>query len=185
MAHSTILSVETQVRYPDAGCRPDIRLTLANGRIILCENKIEAIETAGKDETKRQIDRYLELPVDGVVYIRGSWDPPAKKVIENPKYTRPSIREHFLVCSEIGQLTNLSTTITPLLPIAHTHLTTHPVGYFRYRSIIRRYPEIAHTASPKVFGQFGQTVFPRDAPARTGQLFHSPSRFTKSLFTAS
>ena len=91
-----ILSVETQVSYPDAGCRPDIRLTLANGRVILCENKIEAIETAGKDETKEQIDRYLELPVDGVVYIRGSWDPPAKKVTGNPKYIRPANREHFL-----------------------------------------------------------------------------------------
>lgn len=90
-----INSVETQAHYPH-GCRPDMRLTLVDGRIILCENKIEAVETLGKDRAMGQLERYLNLPVDGVAYIRGSWKPPTLKVIDHPKYIKPANREHFL-----------------------------------------------------------------------------------------
>jgi len=90
-----ITAVETQVNYPH-GCCPDMRLTLSDGRVILCENKIEAVETPGKDPTRGQLERYLELPVDGVAYIRGSWKPPAPKVLDHLKYIKPVNREHFL-----------------------------------------------------------------------------------------
>jgi len=90
-----ITTVETQVDYPH-GCCPDMRLVLGDGRVILCENKIEAVETSGKDHNRGQLERYLDLPVDGVAYIRGSWKPPAHKVLNHPKYIKPTTREHFL-----------------------------------------------------------------------------------------
>ena len=90
-----ITKVETQVHYPH-GCCPDMRLTLDDGRVILCENKIEAIETQARDSDKGQLERYLDLPVDGVAFIRGSWKPPTRKVLNHPKYIKPAAREHFL-----------------------------------------------------------------------------------------
>jgi len=92
---SPIKKVETHT-YNPPGCYPDIRFTLADGRIILCENKIEAVETLGKDPSRGQIERYLKLPIDGVAYIRGSWKPPSQKVLGHPKYIKPATREHFL-----------------------------------------------------------------------------------------
>jgi hypothetical protein len=73
-----------------------MRLVLGDGRVILCENKIEAVETSGKDSNRGQLERYLDLPVDGVAYIRGSWKPPTHKVLNHPKYIKPTNREHFL-----------------------------------------------------------------------------------------
>ena len=93
---SPIATIETQACFPLHGCIPDMLLTLEDGRVILCENKIEAIETLGKDESKGQLEKYLKLPVDGVAYIRGSWKPPDAKVLEHPKYIKPATREHFL-----------------------------------------------------------------------------------------
>jgi hypothetical protein len=92
-----IVGVETQVSYPGTGCCPDMRLTLADGKRILCEHKIEAIETEGKENKEDgQIGRYLKLPSDGVAYIRASWKPPKGAVLDNPLYVKPVGREHFL-----------------------------------------------------------------------------------------
>ena len=90
-----ITAVETQVDYQN-GCCPDVRLSLGDGRVILCENKIEAVETSAKDSNRGQLERYLDLGVDGVAYIRGSWKPPTYKVLNHPKYIKPANREHFL-----------------------------------------------------------------------------------------
>ena len=68
-----IASVETQVSYPGTNCCPDMRFTLEDGHVILCENKIEAPETQGSSGDPRgQLRRYLDLPSDGVIYIRAT-----------------------------------------------------------------------------------------------------------------
>ena len=92
-----IAKVETQVAYPEM--RPDMRLTTQDGHIVICEHKIEAAENMGsEDDPRRQLTRYLALPVDGLVYVRASWKPLGVSVISDPKYIRPgdSEREHFL-----------------------------------------------------------------------------------------
>jgi hypothetical protein len=72
-ADPVITSVETQVSYSGTNCCPDMRFTLEDGHIILCENKIEAPETQGSSVDPRgQLRRYLDLPSDGVVYIRAT-----------------------------------------------------------------------------------------------------------------
>lgn len=107
VAHATTLGwsshaiakVETQVAYADARCRPDMRLTTQGGHVVLCEHKIEAAETIGSETDPRpQLMRYLDMPADGLVYIRASWKPPDSDIIAHPKYIRPSHvqREHFL-----------------------------------------------------------------------------------------
>jgi hypothetical protein len=88
--------VETQREYPGTGCRPDMILRLANGKVVACEHKLEALETLGADDDRGQLARYLELPIDALVYVRRSWLPPDRAVISNPKYVRASNREHFL-----------------------------------------------------------------------------------------
>lgn len=72
-ADPVIASVETQVSYPGTNCCPDMRLTLEDGHVILCENKIEAPETTGSSSDPRgQLLRYLDLPCDGLAYIRAT-----------------------------------------------------------------------------------------------------------------
>lgn len=93
----TITSIETQPCYDDASCRPDMLLTLDNGKLIACEHKLEAAETVGPASDERaQLERYLDLPVDGLVYIRSSWKPPERHILAHPKYVRPERGEHFL-----------------------------------------------------------------------------------------
>ena len=72
-------------------------LTLSDGRKIVCEHKLDAIETMGPEQDRReQLIRYLDLPVEGVLYIRSTWKPPKIEVINHPKYISPLNREHFL-----------------------------------------------------------------------------------------
>lgn len=72
-------------------------LTLADGRTIACEHKLDALETMGPEKDPRaQLTRYLDLPVDGLVYVRTSWKPPVSEVLDHAKYIRPMDREHFL-----------------------------------------------------------------------------------------
>jgi len=88
--------VETQPEFPGTGCRPDMVLHLEGGRRIACEHKLEAPETLGAEDDRRQLERYLELPIDGLVYVRRAWLPPGEAVLSNPKYVRPAEKEHFL-----------------------------------------------------------------------------------------
>ena len=70
-----ISTVETQISYPGTTCRPDMLFVLEDGHIILCENKIDAPETMGQSQDPRgQLKRYLDLPTDGLAYIRSSPD---------------------------------------------------------------------------------------------------------------
>ena len=92
-----IEKVETQVLYEEAKSRPDMRLILKDGRIVLCEHKIEALETQGPaDNDRLQLEKYLSLPVQGVLFVRSSWKPPSQFVLDHPKYIKPVNREHFL-----------------------------------------------------------------------------------------
>jgi len=92
-----ISTVETQPCYDDASCRPDMLLTLSNGKKIGCEHKLNAVETPGPgDDERGQLERYLDLPIDGLVYVRASWSPPQHHILDHPKYIRPVDREHFL-----------------------------------------------------------------------------------------
>lgn len=86
--------VETQAEFP--GCLPDMLLHLRGGRVVACEHKLEALETLGADDDRGQLERYLDLPVDGVAYVRRAWMAPSAKVLSHPKYIRPPEREHFL-----------------------------------------------------------------------------------------
>ncbi|HFQ4838193.1 hypothetical protein [Vibrio furnissii] len=91
-----ISKVETQVIYP--GCRPDMRLILNDGSIALCENKLDAAETIGNVESGNlfQLERYLQLPVDQVIYIRSELLPPSCQVMSHSKYLSPIEKPHYL-----------------------------------------------------------------------------------------
>ena len=92
-----ISSIETQICYDDSSCRPDMLFGLSNGKVIACENKLDAVETLGPEADERpQLERYLDLPIDGLMYVRASWRPPDPHVLAHPKYIKPSDRQHFL-----------------------------------------------------------------------------------------
>ncbi len=98
----SISSIATQVQFPGTACIPDMVLTLSDGRRIIVEHKIDAAETMGyvdkseDEELRAQLIRYLDLDVDGVVYVRANWKPPDREVREHVKYIKPEHREHFL-----------------------------------------------------------------------------------------
>lgn len=92
-----IQGVKTQASFPGTTCCPDMLLTLSDGRKIACEHKLDALETMGPEKDPRaQLRRYLDLPIDGLLYVRTLWKPPSSEVINHPKYIRPKGREHFL-----------------------------------------------------------------------------------------
>lgn len=92
-----IAAIRTQVKFEKSTCCPDMILELTNGKIIACEHKLDALETMGPERDQRpQLERYLDLPVDGVAYIRTMWNPPSTAVSNHTKYIRPIEREHFL-----------------------------------------------------------------------------------------
>lgn len=97
-APPVIDGVETQCDkdFPDTGCRPDMILRLSDGKVVACEHKLEAAETLGVEDARGQLERYLELPIDALVYVRRAWLPPAATVTAHPKFVRPANREHFL-----------------------------------------------------------------------------------------
>jgi hypothetical protein len=92
-----IAKVETQVNFPGTNCCPDMRFTLEDGHTIVCENKIEAPQTQGSAKDPRgQLVRYLDLPCDGLAYLRAT---PShnleKEVVNHPNFiTRNG--HHFL-----------------------------------------------------------------------------------------
>lgn len=91
--------VETQPNFGVAHCRPDLLLRLADGRIVVCEHKLGAPETeyvADDGEVKLQIERYLELPVDGVAYFRTIRADAASQFTSNERYLHPDGAPHFL-----------------------------------------------------------------------------------------
>ena len=92
-----IKTIRTQVCFDDTTCCPDMVLGLADGKRIACEHKLDAAETIGPAaDPAGQLERYLKLPVDGVLYVRSAWKPPSQDVLDHPNYIRPAAREHFL-----------------------------------------------------------------------------------------
>ncbi len=91
-----LVTVETQSAYPH--CRPDMKLIFDDKTILLCENKLDAMETVGNEQTDylQQLERYLNLDVDGVMYIRTNLKPPSSSVLNHPKYLKPEDKSHFL-----------------------------------------------------------------------------------------
>ncbi len=94
-----ISELETQAQFRSESCRPDLLLRLADGRIVICEHKLEAGETPlllEDGEVKLQLSRYLALRVDGVVYFRSGLVSLSKEILAHPKYVRPQTAAHFL-----------------------------------------------------------------------------------------
>jgi len=93
----SIAGIETQVNFAGTTCQPDMLIKLSNGKRIACEHKLDALETQGPASDRRgQLLRYLDLPIDGLMYVRSLWKPPNSRVLEHPNYIRPEAREHFL-----------------------------------------------------------------------------------------
>jgi hypothetical protein len=91
--------VDTQATFQDQSCRPDLLLRLADGRVIICEHKIDAPETTlllDTGEIRGQLERYLELPVDGVAYFRSALVTIPRAIMDHDRYIRPPNQPHFL-----------------------------------------------------------------------------------------
>jgi hypothetical protein len=101
-AEPRIISVETQKPCEGHSSCPDMTLSLADGHTIICEHKLEAVESFAPvgsevEEKVPQLRRYLDgLPIDGLVFVRASLKPPEEYVLAHPKYIRPTHRLHFL-----------------------------------------------------------------------------------------
>jgi hypothetical protein len=94
-----IVGIETQPTFREDHCRPDLRLVLADGRVVICEHKLEAPETEYVEDDgqiKLQLERYLSLPVQGVAYFRASFDAAAGAFIAHDRYLYPDSGPHFL-----------------------------------------------------------------------------------------
>jgi hypothetical protein len=92
-----ITNIDTQFCFDEAKCRPDMVLTLSNGKTIGCEHKLDACETLGPEVDERlQLERYLDLEIDALIYVRASWKPPSPNVLRNPKYIVRPGSEHWL-----------------------------------------------------------------------------------------
>ena len=94
-----IASVACQVAFPGADSRADMVLTLADSRRVLCEHKLDAPEGIVKiigTDPKRQLEKYLRLPVDAVAYFRPMTCELSSVVQNHAKYLRPNDLTHFL-----------------------------------------------------------------------------------------
>lgn len=92
-----IKTVRTQVCFETTACCPDMILELEDGKRIACEHKLDAGETMGPEHDPHgQLERYLNLPVDGLFYVRSMWKAPNRHCLDHKKYIRPEWREHFL-----------------------------------------------------------------------------------------
>ena len=100
---ATIVDITTQFDFKDTDCRPDMILTLSNGKTIACEHKLDAEETPGviddgSEEKKevKQLERYLKLPIDGLVYVRSSWKTLKNDILWHEKYIKPEKCDHYM-----------------------------------------------------------------------------------------
>ena len=96
-ASPEIKSIKTQVSFPGAEYCPAMVITLADGKTIACEHKFDApVTMASEQEQHDRLKQYLDLSVDGLIYIRISCKPPSSEVMTHEKYIHPENREHFL-----------------------------------------------------------------------------------------
>lgn len=104
-----IAVVEIQVSFAEQRCCPDMMLTLADGRRVLCEHKIDAPETQqtkADGETVKQLERYLALPdIAGLAYFRSAATTMADEVLTHALYLHPQTGSHFLWRDLYGPLT--------------------------------------------------------------------------------
>lgn len=94
-----IIRVENQPNLPETKWRPDMLLGLSDGRVIICEHKLDAPETdfvADDGKVKKQIERYLSLNVQGVAYFRTFFADSAAQFMSNDRYLHPESAPHFL-----------------------------------------------------------------------------------------
>ncbi len=94
-----ITRIETQAPFAEQGCRPDLLLTLDDGRRVACEHKLEAPETlreSDSGEETGQLERYLKLDIDGVAYFRSHLVTLSQDILQHPRYIRPASQPHFL-----------------------------------------------------------------------------------------
>jgi hypothetical protein len=92
-----IALIQTQAVFPS--CRPDLLLILDDDRRIACEHKLEAPETLfelDSGEVRGQLERYLELDIDGVAYFRPHLVTLPQEILQHPRYLRPVSQPHFL-----------------------------------------------------------------------------------------
>lgn len=94
-----IIRVENQPKFPETDWRPDMLLGLSDGRVIICEHKLDAPETeyvADDGQVKKQIERYLSLTVQGVAYFRTFFADSAAQFMSHDHYLHPESAPHFL-----------------------------------------------------------------------------------------
>jgi len=192
--------IATQVSFAGTTCCPDMILTLSDGRTIACEHKLDALETMGPEKDPRsQLIRYLDLPVDGVVYVRTSWKPPVLEVLYHPKYIHPKGREHFLWRDFYAILSCDSHAVLKWLREGFERLgftPPHPsVGDMsgpdddtrenrkNFAKLWQRTRSIAHTLGWKVStGSIVELYLTDNTSSLASWIFISPAKFDRFLF---
>jgi len=98
-----ISEIRCQMPFKDFPGTPDLYLKMSDGKIVLCEHKIEAPEGTEREyngKALKQLQRYLKLTDEGhahaVAYFRESWKAPSRDVLCHPAYVRPPDNDHFL-----------------------------------------------------------------------------------------
>lgn len=92
-----IVKSTSQVQFPGTNCVPDVVVETENGKFIVIENKIDASETKGSEsDSRNQLQRYLDLPVSFVIYIRRGVKAVDSEVLNNDKYLRPKNNPHYI-----------------------------------------------------------------------------------------
>ena len=82
----------------------------------MCEHKLEAPETAHVEKEtqklRKQLERYLELPVVGVAYFRPTLKTMSREIVAHDHYMSPDGRQHFLWRDLYGPLSKGEHVIT-------------------------------------------------------------------------
>jgi hypothetical protein len=74
-----------------------MRLTLADGHVILCEQRSEtSADNSPRREDELHLLECLESSADAVVCVRPTWHPLLPEILAHPKYLRPEEGDHFL-----------------------------------------------------------------------------------------
>jgi hypothetical protein len=127
----TIVGVRTQTSFAAQRSVPDMLLTLADGRRVICEHKLDAAETEQEQDDGQmslQLERYLRIPdIDGLAYFRSGLKAPADDVLTNPLYLRPASAKHFLWRDLYPALSRSDSQLSSWLRDGFEHLGFTPV----------------------------------------------------------
>ena len=179
-----IQGVKTQVSFPGTTCCPDMVLTLSDGRIIACEHKLDVLETMGPEQDLRaQLKRYLDLPIDGLLYVRTSWKPPASEVLKDTKYLHPPDREHFLWRDFYPLLSSGSHVVLDWLREGFELLGFTPPHPSIFAKLWQRTRSQAHDLGWKVSsGSIVELYLSENSQSLASWIFISPAKFDRFLF---